>query len=135
MTREAALQIALFVVCALAIYLIGSNDQVIVAALPRPLRFLCIAGLGFLFHWIRGKFRIVYGGIEVYVALFAIGSVTLDVHNIASAHDEYLAELIGSVYLIVRGLENIANYRGNDRVLRSFSTLIAIRAYDTRSRN
>jgi hypothetical protein len=102
--------------------------------LPRSLQFLCVAGLGFLFHWIRGKFRIVYGGIEVYVALFAIGSFTLDVHNIASAHDEYLAELIGSVYLIVRGLENMANYRGRDPLLSRAAAWLTVRAYGTRSR-
>src|SRR5580692_5348669 len=129
MTKEAMLQAGVFVACALFIYAIGSNDKIILAALPPTLQFLCVAGLGFLFHWIRGKFRIVYGGIEVYVALFAIGSFTLDVHNIASAHDEYLAELIGSVYLIVRGLENMANYRGRDPLLSRAAAWLTVRAY------
>jgi hypothetical protein len=102
--------------------------------LPPVLQFLSVAGLGFFCHWLRGKFRIVYGGVEIYVALFAIASFTLDIHNIASAHDEYLAELIGSVYLIVRGLENIANYRGRDRVMRYISDCLTVRAYGTSSK-
>jgi hypothetical protein len=134
MTKESMLQFGVFVACALVIYAIGSNEAIILAALAPPLQFLCVAALGFIFHWLRGKFRFAYGGIEVYVGLFAIGSFTLGVRNIASPHDEYLAELIGSVYLMVRGLENITNYRGSDSVLRYLAGRLSVRAYGTSSK-
>ena len=129
MTKEAMLQAGVFVACALIIYAIGSNEAIILAALAPPLQFLCVVALGFIFHWLRGKFRFAYGGIEFYVGLFAIGSVTLGVRNIASPHDEYLAELIGCVYLMVRGLENVAYYQGSDKTLRYLADRLTVRAY------
>jgi hypothetical protein len=129
MTKEALLQAGIFILCALLIYAIGSNDAIILAALPPVAQFILVAAFGFGFHWLRGKFRPAFGGIELYIGLFAIGSFTLGLRNIASAHDEYLAELIGSVYLMVRGLENIANYQGRDPLLRRAAALLTVRAY------
>ena len=129
MTKEALLQTAMFVLCALIIYGIGSNDALFLAALPPVAQFLLVAGLGFGFHWMRGKFRLAFGGVELYIGLFAIGSVTIGIHNFASLHDEYLAGLTGSVYLMVRGLENMTRYQGNDPLLRWFARRVNVRAY------
>jgi hypothetical protein len=129
MTKEALLQAGIFILCALFLYAVGSNDEIILAALPPVVQFGLVAALGFGFHWLRGKFRPAFGGIELYIGLFAIGSFTLGLRNIASAHDEYLAELIGSVYLMVRGLENIAGYQGRDPALRWLATRLRVRAY------
>jgi hypothetical protein len=130
MSKEALLQGGVFVVSASILYALAGYDDTIIAKLAPPFQFLLIASAGFFFHWLRGKFRIAYGSIELYVALFAIGSFTLNVHNLASTQDEYIAELIGSVYLMVRGLENITNYQGRDPLLRLIADRLKVRAYN-----
>lgn len=129
MNKEALLQAGVFAGCALLLYAIGSNEEIILAAMSPLMQFLVVVALGFGFHWMRGKFRVAYGGIELYIGMFAIGSVTLGVRNLASAHDELLAEMIGSVYLMVRGLDNIAAYQGSDPLLRWLSGRLKVRAY------
>ncbi|HVA13620.1 MAG TPA: hypothetical protein VNF99_10245 [Stellaceae bacterium] len=129
MTKEALLQSAVLAVGALILYALASHDGAVLSALPPPLQFVLVGATGFFFHWLRGKFRFAYGGIELYIALFAIGSIAWDVHNLASPRDEYLIELVGSVYLIVRGLDNIASYQGSDPLLRLVAARLKVRAY------
>lgn len=129
MNKETLLQAGIFTGSALLLYEIGRNEELILAALAPSMQFLLVVGLGFGFHWMRGKFRVAYGGIELYIGMFAIGSVTLGLRNLASAHDELLAETIGSVYLMVRGLDNIAAYRGHAPPLRWLADRLKVRAY------
>lgn len=62
-----------------------------------------LAAVGVLFYWLRGRFPLAYGLIEIYAAL---ATMWVAIATEADLGTRVLA-LLGAVYIMVRGLDNL----------------------------
>lgn len=72
-------------------------------ALSKPWMAAPLVAVSILFFWLRSRFLTLYGLLELAVAIAAL-LVTI---NSAAALGTKLISVIGAIYVIVRGLENV----------------------------
>jgi hypothetical protein len=97
-------RVALGVLVGLTAYVVAANFQIIVTTITiwGSIGFIAIAGP--CLYALRGRMRMVYGVAEVIVGHFTAANAVL---TGSSDRGKEVLALLGGVYIVVRGLDNI----------------------------
>ncbi|MGF6440114.1 PIN domain-containing protein [Paraburkholderia youngii] len=63
---------------------------------------------GIFFYWFRERYRLIYGAAETGVGLLTMYGATFVTFDFASISYEHPGQILGGLYIMVRGLDNLA---------------------------
>jgi len=68
---------------------------------------ILIPFLGVFFYYIRSRFRLIYGITEFFVGVFTSLKIFIPSFDISNIHTDEYFQILGGLYIIVRGMDNI----------------------------